>query len=360
MEGNAMPSSPSSQSDSTAGDTGSETGRDYGPLLGWIADEPLRAALARFNLGDLVGAEPITAGFGQNLFLTSTTGRYVLRGHPHWDGQFQKERFLTDLLHERTSRVLVAWPYRLDEATDLFGWSYALMPRLPGTHERRDGPAEDQRAIARAVGKNLSLLHELTWPFAGDFDAAAGTVTAFPNGLERLIEHVRELLEHSRQFPAWTTPADAAWVEDTIAETRAALMMQFSPCFVMNDYKTGNYLVGHVQGRWAVTGVFDLSEGYFGNGEADLVRQVATYIDAGAPPLASSFVGAYLEERPAQPGFWERLTFFTLRDRLIYWDFGTTPGRDWFAAGLTFRPYAERYLLALSTLSPLSHLWPDS
>jgi len=50
---------------------------------------------------------------------------------PHYPWQFPKERLIARLLHERT-RAPVSWPYLLDPSDDIFGWSYALMPRLPG------------------------------------------------------------------------------------------------------------------------------------------------------------------------------------------------------------------------------------
>ena len=328
-----------------------QTGKEYTPLLGSITDTQLQAALERFQLGDFVEAEPIPTGFGQNIFLTSTTGQYVLRGCPHWEAQFRKEQFLANLLHERTTTP-VAWPYLMDYTTDLFGWSYIVMPRVPGTHEQRDWPAEDQVAVARAVATNLLAMQELTWPFAGDYELAAGTVLPFPNGLEGLVGHAQGLLEHSRGESPQTTPADEEWVAEIIAGAWEALHEPFQPCFVMNDYKTGNFAVSRVEGRWKVTGIFDLAEGYFGNGEADLVRQVSHYLHFDDVALAKCFLTTYLEAKPPQPGFRERFAFFMLRDRLIYWDFGTSLGRHWFDGSLTFRKYAERNVSALSLILP--------
>jgi len=58
------------------------------------------------------------------------------------------------------------------------------MPRLPGTQlslleaEKRL-TAQDRREIARAFGRNLALMHEPGWPFAGRYDAASGKVQPF-------------------------------------------------------------------------------------------------------------------------------------------------------------------------------------
>jgi hygromycin-B 7''-O-kinase len=59
------------------------TGSKYAKRLGLISDELLQAALDRFHLGRFIGAEPVPFGaFGQNLFVSSTEGDYVLRGNP--------------------------------------------------------------------------------------------------------------------------------------------------------------------------------------------------------------------------------------------------------------------------------------
>ena len=78
-------------------------GRVYSERLGVLAPHQFQAALARFELGDFVEAAPVSKGlFGQNVFVTSTQGEYVLRGLPHYSWQFPKERFGAALLHERT------------------------------------------------------------------------------------------------------------------------------------------------------------------------------------------------------------------------------------------------------------------
>src|SRR5687767_15317798 len=104
----------------------------YSKRLGPITPAQFQASLHRFGLGTFVCAEAVVGGlFGQNVFVTSTSGRFVLRGVPHYDWQLPTERFFARALHERTAAP-VPWPYLLDPATDIFGWSYALMPRMPG------------------------------------------------------------------------------------------------------------------------------------------------------------------------------------------------------------------------------------
>jgi len=66
----------------------------YSQRLGVISDEQFQAALDRFNLGRFMRAEAIPFGmWGQNVFVSSAEGEYVLRGRPHFDWQFPTEQF---------------------------------------------------------------------------------------------------------------------------------------------------------------------------------------------------------------------------------------------------------------------------
>jgi hygromycin-B 7''-O-kinase len=79
------------------------TVREYSKRLGQISDEQLQAALNCFDLGEFLRAEPIPFGlFGQNLFVTSTAGEFVLRGAPHYDWQFPTEKFFIEQLQAKT------------------------------------------------------------------------------------------------------------------------------------------------------------------------------------------------------------------------------------------------------------------
>jgi hygromycin-B 7''-O-kinase len=104
----------------------------YSKRLGEISDAQIQAALNHFHLGEFVRAEPVPFGlFGQNIFVTSTSGQFVLRGAPHAPSQFPIEQHCSDELRRRT-KVPVPWPYLIDESSAIFGWSYAIMPRMPG------------------------------------------------------------------------------------------------------------------------------------------------------------------------------------------------------------------------------------
>jgi hygromycin-B 7''-O-kinase len=344
--------------------------RKCGERLGALSDEQFQAALDRFDLGRFIRAEPISFGlFGQNVFVSSTKGEFVLRGTPHFWWQFPTEQFNARLLHERT-RVPVPWPYLVDNSNNIFGWSYALMPRMPGV-QLADPEiygqlgAQDKRGIARALAENLALTQELTWPFAGRYDAESDTVQPFelthelawpfpvqvepstPTLItysERVVAVLRHLLARSRSYNNYTTADDIAWVDEAIMRSREALEVPFQPCLVVDDYKRDNVVATREADRWRISGVFDLMGTHFGDGEADLSRTVGMYIGRDdEPELAREFVRTYLDRRPPRPGFAERFVVYTLFDRAALWEYIQRNDAPWWDEQGTFRDWAEHY-----------------
>ncbi len=329
--------------------------REYATRLGPITDAQFRAALRRLGRGEFVRAEPVTGGlFGQNVFVTSTSGEWVLRGAPHYDWQLPSERFFARLLHERT-RAPVPWPYLLDPSGDIFGWSYALMPRMPGLQPATAAPAgrspADRLGMARAMAENLALAHALTWPSPGRYDLTADTIAPFAERWpDRVAAEVRGWLARARRHSDRTTDADVAWAEGLLGAARAALDEPFRPRVVLRDYTEGNVVMGRTAGGWRVTGMFDLMEASFGDGEMDLPRQAARYLDEDAGS-AREVLRTYLGRRPPRPGFAERYPVYMLRDRLILWEYAqrpsSTPRRD---PRRTLREWAEPYTSSLEAL----------
>ncbi|MEO8970654.1 MAG: aminoglycoside phosphotransferase family protein [Ktedonobacteraceae bacterium] len=248
--------------------------KTYSQRLGVITDEQFQVALERFNLGRFVQAEAIPFGmWGQNVFVSSSEGEYVLRGQPHFEWQFPTEQFYTRFLHERT-QVPVPWPYLLDTTTEIFGWSFVLMPRMPGVQiadpqvQKQLQPVE-RLSIARALGENLAhmqeatwplcgrynattnkvepfdLAHELAWPFAVEFDAQLASIPPTTTShSERVQACLRHYLASAYECDATAmTPEDIAWVEEYIANAQEALNDELEPCLVMEDYKEGNLVV---------------------------------------------------------------------------------------------------------------------
>jgi len=300
--------------------------RKYSTRLGNISDEQLQAALNCFDLGEFLCAEPIPFGlFGQNLFVTSTAGDFVLRGVPHYDWQFPTEKFFTEQLHARTY-VPVPYPYLFNPAAEIFGWPFVIMPKMSGLQladsqvVARLSMAE-RRGVARALAAMLIEIQTLTWEHAGRYKTETQTIEPMPEDYRIwIVQRIRELIAQAKSYNDNTTTADAAWVEDIITRTAHACLTPYQPCLVLEDYKEPNVVVAQDETGWQVSGVFDFMTAHFGDGEADLARQVGTYLRE-TPGLADEFVQVYLQNKAVQPGFAERQQLYMLYDSLLIWSF---------------------------------------
>ena len=322
--------------------------RKYSERLGVLRRAQFQAALDRFGLGRFVSASPVVGGlFGQNVFVSSTTGDYVLRGKPHADWQFPKERFFAQAIHERT-RVPVPWPYRLDSGTDIFGWNYILMPRMPGVQIgdpkiRSHFSSQDWRGIARAMGKTLGMLHTLKWPFCGNYDLRRDSIKPFkPSHAERILSEMRWQIRACVAASDRTTKADVAWVKAVISKGQKALRVPFRPACVHHDFRDGNATAERRGGCWRVSGIFDLMECYCSDPEEDLSRSTADYSQQSVQ-VAREFVRAYARTLPPRPGFAERFPIYMLKDRMTIWRYGQS-NKCWFDDKTTLREYAEPFV----------------
>lgn len=299
--------------------------RNYGARLGFLEDSQFQKALGRFGLGKLLGTQPIGFGlFGQNIFVSSTTGEYVLRGCPHYDWQFPTEAFFVDLIH-RQSKVPVPYPYLYEGNPEVFGWPYVLMPRMPGLQladpaiTKQLSP-QDRLEIAAALGRNLAELQRVGWPYSGKYNAASEQVEAFPSFAQLITQTIQQGFQNAQSLNANTGPKDRRWLEQTLTKAEKALEVPFSPTVVMEDYKEGNTVVEKNQNTWQVSGLFDFMTCYFGDGEVDLSRQTGAYLREN-PALADAFNYSYLSAKPPREGFEERFAVYMLLDSLIIWDF---------------------------------------
>ena len=223
--------------------------RAYSKRLGVLTHAQLQAALDRFELGELRAAEPAPSGlFGPNVMLTASTGEYVLRGVPWPAWQLRQEQRAAELIHTRTT-VPAPWPYRVEEATDLFGWSYAVMPRLAGTcltdHDALVAlPPADRAGIARALGGALAELHRPAFGSIARFDPARGDFAPLEVSHDECFRsHVRGLLRECRAASDATSDADASWEESLAEGAAAALSVPFEAALVHTDFKENNLVV---------------------------------------------------------------------------------------------------------------------
>ena len=300
--------------------------REYSQRLGNISDEQLQAALSYFDLGEFLSAEPIPFGlFGQNLFVTSTAGEFVLRGVPHYDWQFPTEKFFTEQLHVKT-RVPVPYPYLLNSSPEIFGWGFVIMPKMPGL-QLADSQVvarlsmDERRGVARALAATLIEIQTLTWEFSGRYNTATQMIEPMSQDYRSwIVQRIRELITQAQSYNENTSASDAAWVENIIERTAHACLTPYQPCLVLEDYKEPNVVVTQDETGWQVSGVFDLMTAHFGDGEADLARQVGSYLRETSE-LADEFVQFYLNNKVLQPGFAERQQLYMLYDSLIIWSF---------------------------------------
>ena len=307
-------------------------------------------------------AEPTTAGlFGQNVFVTTTEGEFVLRGAPHWvkgpndttyrqedRWQFSKERYFAGLLHERG--VPTPWPMLHDQTSDIFGWPYLVMPRMPGQcfderSIRKTLSLDDQRGVAVALGEMLARMQQLTSPFAGNFDVDTIELTAHPGGpIRYVIDEVARFAEAAKES---LTPQDLAWIE--VAGSRALAAGERPNTYVHCDYKLNNLTVSRDSGVWRVTGLFDLHEAHFADGVLDIVRQACSYLDT-EPELARVFVQSYLDRVAPDARLAEFMPLYVFNDRMKFWEFFARPeAADW-RKGRTFTEWTERYIEAIVAL----------
>jgi aminoglycoside phosphotransferase (APT) family kinase protein len=325
-----------------------DTAREYSARLGIISDAQLQAALDRFDLGELVHAEAAQTGlFKRNVFLTTTKGEYVLRGGA-WDARdYEKEAFFSRLVHQHTD-VAAPWPYLIDLSRDIFGWAYAIMPRLPGVDVgnldvRRQLSPADRFGLARAMGEGLARLHALAWSHHGEYDPETGTIAPIQTSFAAwTIARVRDWLTRCRDASAATTDEDVAWVESIIASARSAVAVEPErPTFVFGDYKENNTVAERTAGGWRIAGVFDLGGGHFGDGEADLSRALASYVRE-EPVLARAFLDGYRAKRTLRPEFEQRFVLYMALDRMVIWEYGQRNGL-WFQKGATLRAWVEAF-----------------
>lgn len=338
----------------------------YSQRLGAIRDERFAAVAERWNLGSFVSAAPVTSGlFGQNVFVTTTKGEFVLRGAPHWVKrpldqtyrpedrlQFTQERFFAQQLHEHTNTP-VPWPMLHDQKSDIFGWPYLVMPRMPGRcfNERdilKTLSAEDRRGVAEALGTMLAEMQRLTSPFASNFDIDTIKLTPFAGGsTQHMIDETRGAVV-AAEANSVLIADDIEWIE--AAGNRARDAGERPNTYVHCDYKLNNLTVSEREGAWRVTGLFDLHEAKFADGALDVVRQSCSYLDT-EPHLARVFADRYFERVGSDPRLKELMPLYVINDRMKFWAFFATPkNRASWTVGKTFRQWATRYLDSILAL----------
>lgn len=301
--------------------------RHYSERLGVIDGAQLQAVADRFELGRVTAAEPAAEGlFGQIVLITTTEGEYAMRGSPHGHGHLTKERHVARLIHDRSS-LAAPWPYQICADTELFGWTYAVMPRLPGSNgwELWNAPDQQRIAIAATCGDALGQLHQVDSPFFGPYDDQADAFTAlddYPGWVLQRLDHWRDACRAVDALP----PDAERYIDRLIEECIDAVADPFDAVLVHHDFSPGNLNLQQTGDRVVATGVFDLFEAYFGDGEEDLVHMFRV---GRTGEQRRAFLDAYTTHRPLRPGAARRLALYALADWLIVWEYGKR-NRLWF------------------------------
>lgn len=319
--------------------------------LGIITTDQFAAALDRFGLGTFKRAQRVSTGnFGQNVFLSSTGGEFVFRGNPLLPWQFPKERFMARLL-SGGSPLAAPWPYFHEPETGIFGWEFAIMPRLSGLQLSDRAlyeplPMADKRQIAVAMGVALAELQQADRPRAGHFDPDTGTLKPLPGTYH---DWVRNIIDENLRNAIGIGGADREWVHEFLETAGSAVDDGFQPCFVHADFHTNNVVAVPENGHWRITGVFDLMSAHIGDGEFDLARQFCFSCEQDVS-LARAFLSSYTSIRALRPGFRDRLGYFVLNERLGIWEWAKRTGVAWWAPEWGLRRRVESFLCAIPDL----------
>lgn len=324
---------------------------DYAGSLGEISGEQFDKALQKLNLGNLIKVERVPCGVvGQNVFLTSTKGEYVFRGRPFYDEQFDVEKFAVENLRDKTN-VPTAYPYIIDNDTDIFGFKYAIMPRLQGIQTMTGGTVildlskEERLKIARAMAETLAEMHKLKYepenhpsgsnpfPCPYEYKSVEAHAESLIGGITNEIEDLIDIKS-----------GDVKYIKEIVGKYKDSLLVPFEPRFIMGDFKEDNVVFSHDNGEWKVSGVFDFAMSHFDDCERDLTRLYAMYIDEDVD-LAKEFINTYIRLNPPRERFFERLKIYTLEERKgIWWWAKNRSEGAWWDKDITLTEWLEPYL----------------
>jgi len=313
--------------------------------LGVINDNQLQSTLEKFNLGRLISSEITANGaMGQTIFVSSTEGDFVLKGNPLYDGQLLEEKFFIENIHKRT-KVTVPVPYIIDHSGDIFGWSYAIMPRLPGEHLNSCNFSIDEKyAVAELIAGTLSEFH--TWKVTafGDLNTDNFTITPFKESYKQwLFNRIMFWLEDAKKYSEITVE-DINWVQDLLEQSNDALEKFHTPTFVMGDFKPGNFLIHAEEGKLQIGGVFDFTNSYFADPISDLIKMVTYYIDANERDFAKHLIKVYFGELEEEiETVIKRMKVHMLHQRVLDWGCAKAMNMVTWNDDLPFYKWVELY-----------------
>lgn len=317
-----------------------------------VTNSQTQQMLDRFHLGKLLSFKKTEKGaMNQTFFITSTKGEFVLKGNPLYRGQFSEEKYFVDNLAKHTN-IPVPYPYLVDELEDIFGFSYAIMPRLPGIHMNSGEieTREEKLRIAELASEVLKEFHSWKICSFGDLDPVNTVITPFKEPYtDWLYNRIRYWLEDAKKYSEITTK-DIAFVENQLEVSKKAFNSFSSPTFVMGDFKSDNFLVKSDGDKWELSGVFDFTNSYFGDPVTDLVKMIIMYIDNREEEFAGHFLSCYLRGLQSKEAFLQRIKVHIIQQRILDWGCAKAIGMVNWDNNITFSKWVEYYIESVSKL----------
>ncbi|MGE7919133.1 phosphotransferase family protein [Viridibacillus sp. NPDC093762] len=323
--------------------------------LGDITNEQLQQMLNQHNFGKLISSKKTDNGaMGQTMFVHSSKGEFVLKGNPLFPGQFEEEQFFVDNI-SKCIDVPVPTPYFIGTTNSLFGWSYAMMPRLKGKHlndiEVADNlMSEDKKQIAESMAKTLLQMHSWRVDVCGEFNPNTNSLKEFEEGYTGwLYNRISYWIEDAKKYSEITL-GDMKWVENVLQQALDAFNHFNTPTFVMGDFKPGNFLILHEGQDWKISGVFDFTNAYFGDPLADLIKMLTMYIDHDELDVAKHFLKIYMISTDKKEHIIKRLKVHMLMQRTLDWGCAKAIGAVTWDANMSFSVWVERYLKTMEEI----------
>lgn len=311
----------------------------------------IQKMLSRWGLGTLHSYKPTKHGvMKQTLFIHTSTGDYVLKGNPLYSGQWKEEQFMIQQLKQHT-KAPVPTPYVIDSAEDLFGYSYVIMPLLPGVHYHDLDILTLSEAEHQVIlSKLAAALHELqTWKtmIAGEYDPETEDIRSFDQGFYPFFEQqILYWLEDARKYSPMED-ADIKWVREKISAAESSFCDIDTYSFVMGDYKSENILIHQNAGEWEISGIIDFTTAYFGDPLADVVKFTNQLLWKGQQKRAGFFLSSYLQNAnlPSTPyGISSRLSIHFLYSLILKWGEIHATGQFDNKKPSIFREFASHHL----------------
>jgi hygromycin-B 7''-O-kinase len=290
----------------------------------------------------------------KTMFVSSTDGDFVLKGNPLFPGQFLEEQFFIENIHKRTGAI-VPIPYIIDDSDDIFGWSYSLMPRLQGEHLNspkieKTLSKEEKIKIAELVANTLLEFHSWKVNQFGELETNNLTLKPFKvTYTEWIYNRIKFWIDDAKKYSDISSK-DYIWVETLLESSKGSFDDIISPTFVMGDFKPGNFLLDSDANGWKISGVFDFTNAYFGDGLSDLIKMITLYLNNDEQDVARHLLSVYTKGTEQRENLKQRIRVHMLQQRILDWGCAKATGMVTWDDKLSFSNWVEYYTETVASL----------